>query len=79
MSFLEGKSSVTQECREKFPSTFVADCAFWLPVQALNFTFVPAPFRVLYLGACSFLWLNVLCVIKSIEKYKSVMDEKEEK
>lgn len=70
LSYLEGKENWTQECREKFPMTYVADCAFWLPLQAVNFTFVPAPFRVLYLGISSFVWVNVLCVIKNIENYK---------
>ena len=33
--------------------------------QALNFLFVPPGFRILYIGLTTFLWLNVLCYIKS--------------
>ncbi|KAF0294471.1 Mpv17-like protein [Amphibalanus amphitrite] len=37
---------------------------FWLPAQAVNFFLLPTRVRVLYVGACSFLWLNLLCWIK---------------
>lgn len=51
----------------KVPKVFAADCAFWLPVQAINFKFVPPTWRILYIGFTSFIWLNVLCFAKTYE------------
>jgi len=67
MSFMEGErgESMLQEFKNKFAMTFTVDCLYWLPVQALNFLFVPPGFRILYIGLTTFLWLNVLCYIKS--------------
>ena len=39
-------------------------CSFWMPAQALNFAFVPNQYRVVYIGAASFAWVNILCIIK---------------
>ena len=74
MSWLEGEKDVFDELKKKFIPAFAAECAFWLPAQALNFKLVPAGMRVLYMGLCSFLWLNVLCVIKSWEKYAEAIE-----
>jgi len=67
MSYLEGErgASVLNECQKKFVKTFTLDCCYWLPVQALNFLFIPAGLRVIYIGVTTFIWLNVLCYIKS--------------
>ena len=69
MSAMEGARNVTEECEEKFLSTFVIDSLYWLPVQAVNFRLVPAKFRVVYLGTAFFVWLNILCAIKSAKKH----------
>ena len=37
---------------------------FWMPAQALNFFFVPSSLRVVYIGSCSFMWCNILCMKK---------------
>ena len=37
---------------------------FWLPAQALNFLLIPQHLRVVYVGTCSLLWVNILCIIK---------------
>jgi len=68
MSYLEGKrgNSMLKECQNKFIKTFTLDCLYWLPIQALNFLFVPAGLRVAYIGVTTFIWLNVLCYIKSV-------------
>ena len=39
-------------------------CSFWMPAQAVNFAMVPNQYRVVYIGAASFLWVNILCVLK---------------
>ena len=50
--------------REKLIPTFQSSCMFWLPAQALNFLLIPQHLRVVYVGTCSLLWVNILCIIK---------------
>ena len=50
--------------REKLLPTFQSSCLFWLPAQAANFLVVPPSLRVIYVGTCSLLWVNILCVLK---------------
>jgi len=64
MSVMEGKKDVFAECKEKFLPTLKTSCQFWMPAQAINFMFVPSPMRVVYIGSCSLLWVNILCVLK---------------
>ncbi|XP_055692260.1 mpv17-like protein [Lutzomyia longipalpis] len=64
MSAMEGAEDKFAECRQKFLPTFVRSCLFWLPVQTLNFTFVPPAFRITYMGVCAFAWVNILCWVK---------------
>lgn len=37
---------------------------FWLPAQSINFLMVPPAARVVYVGSCAFIWVNVLCWFK---------------
>ncbi|KAH8296497.1 hypothetical protein KR054_007080 [Drosophila jambulina] len=64
MSLMEGSEDTFLELREKFVPTFVRSCIFWLPAQALNFTLVAPRFRVIYMGVCGLIWVNILCWIK---------------
>jgi len=68
MAALEGKkgTQLVEELKEKGLKTFMIDCIYWLPVQYLNFKFVPAWLRVTYIGVTTFVWLNILCYIKSL-------------
>lgn len=68
MAALEGKrgEALLSELKQKGITTFILDCCYWLPVQYLNFKFVPAWLRVTYIGVTTFIWLNVLCYIKSL-------------
>jgi len=66
MNAMEGKSDWLKECKQKFWKTFGADCCFWLPVQALNFVYVPSDLRVAFIAVATFVWLNVLCWFKSL-------------
>lgn len=66
MNALEGKSDWFEECKHKFWKTFGADCCYWLPVQALNFTYVPSDLRVAFVAVATFVWMNVLCWFKSL-------------
>ena len=37
---------------------------FWMPAQTVNFLLVPQTMRVVYIGVCSFAWVNILCFFK---------------
>lgn len=67
MAFLEGSKGkeLLTELKQKGLMTFTLDCCYWLPIQALNFVFVPPAFRVLYIGVTTFIWMNILCFIKA--------------
>ncbi|KAL1129016.1 hypothetical protein AAG570_013548 [Ranatra chinensis] len=67
MSIMEGKKNIFEECRQKLIPTFQRSCCFWLPAQTINFLLVPPPARVVYVGTCSFIWVNVLCWLKRKE------------
>ena len=43
---------------------FQKSCMFWMPAQAINFLLVPQTMRVVYIAACSFAWVNILCIAK---------------
>jgi len=67
MAFLEGAKgkALLQELKEKFVKTFQLDCLYWIPIQAVNFVFVPPIFRVVFIGVTTFIWMNFLCFIKA--------------
>uniref|UniRef100_A0A034WKG4 Mpv17-like protein n=1 Tax=Bactrocera dorsalis TaxID=27457 RepID=A0A034WKG4_BACDO len=64
MSLMERAEDPFKELREKFLPTFTRSCIFWLPAQTLNFVMVAPRFRVIYMGVCGFIWVNILCWIK---------------
>ncbi|CAH0694021.1 unnamed protein product [Spodoptera exigua] len=64
LSVLEGKQDIFEELRHKYVKTFMANQGFWLPVQTINFFFLPPHLRVAYVASASFIWINVLCYIK---------------
>lgn len=68
MAALEGKrdEDLFTELKQKGITTFILDCCYWLPIQYLNFKFVPPWLRVTYIGVTTFIWLNILCYIKSL-------------
>jgi len=61
---MEGSDDIFLELREKFLPTFQRSCIFWLPAQALNFLFIAPRFRIIYMGVCGMIWVNILCWIK---------------
>jgi Mpv17-like protein len=64
MSAMERKADIFEECRKKMIPSFQTSCMFWLPAQTLNFVFVPPVARVVYVGTCAFIWVNILVWIK---------------
>lgn len=67
MAVMEGctGAKIFEELMEKGPRTFAMDCCFWIPCTAANFLLIPAWFRVTFVAVASFIWVNVLCWIKS--------------
>ena len=47
-----------------YMNAFQKSCMFWMPAQAVNFLLVPQTMRVVYIAACSFAWVNILCIAK---------------
>jgi hypothetical protein len=52
---------------------------FWMPAQAVNFKLVPPHFRVVYIALCSFMWVNILCILKRQAKDEKTSDVSEKK
>lgn len=72
---MEGAKDPFAECKEKFVPTFVRSCLFWLPAQTLNFMYVAPQFRVVYVGTCALIWVNILCWLKRQNYEKPVIEE----
>jgi len=68
MAWLEGKQGQERwvELQAKGLRTFMLDCCYWLPIQFLNFMFVPPWMRIGFIGVTTFLWLNILAYIKAM-------------
>ncbi|XP_041986968.1 mpv17-like protein [Aricia agestis] len=74
LGVLERKEDVFEELKEKYWKTFLANQAFWIPAQTINFFFLPSNLRVVYVASASMIWINVLCFIKRQKVEKSVKD-----
>ncbi|XP_046993725.1 mpv17-like protein [Schistocerca americana] len=64
MSLMERKKDLFEECRNKLVPTFKTSCLFWMPAQLVNFMWVPPAARVIYVGSCALVWVNILCWFK---------------
>lgn len=49
-----------QKLTDKWAETNVALWSMWVPLQTLNYGFVPAHFRVPFVNACNVVWKVVL-------------------
>ncbi|KAG0692743.1 Mpv17-like protein 2 [Chionoecetes opilio] len=52
------------EFKAKFPAVYAFDWLIWPPTQAINFYFVPAPYRVLYVNVITVIWDVFLSYMK---------------
>lgn len=64
LGILERREDVFEELKQKYWKTFIANQAFWIPAQTINFYFMPSHLRVVYVASTSFVWINILCFIK---------------
>lgn len=65
-ALLEGQTLAHSwaEFKAKFPTIYLFDWVIWPPSQAINFLFIPAPFRVLYVNCVTVLWDVFLSYMK---------------
>jgi protein Mpv17 len=70
MGLLERKplTGISEEFRKKFPAVYLFDWCIWPPTQYLNFMFVPAHLRVLYVNVVTVLWDVFLSYIKHYDQ-----------
>lgn len=66
------KESVAKYCKD-FTSLIPVYCSFWIPVQALNMTFVPRLYRNPVILGVSVLWMAILS-----NQQKKLEEKKEE-
>lgn len=74
LSLLKGKKDLFEECKQKFIPTYKTSCMFWVPAQVINFMLVPPAARVICIGMCSFVWINIFCWMRRNE-LKTVKEE----
>ena len=55
------------EWRDKFVPTYAVGLVFWMPAQALNFALLRTRFRVIYVGLCTYVEVNILAVMRRID------------
>lgn len=58
-SFLEGRQSfeqLKQDTRDNFLTLYLADCLLFVPIQLINFKYIPSSYRVVFLSIVAFLF-----------------------
>jgi len=78
--FLEGQSweNNWNDVKGKLPITYVLDCCFWLPVQYINFTYIPPTYCVAYVSGMTLIWMTFLSFIKNRPKLPTFIVELED-
>uniref|UniRef100_A0A2L2YMJ1 Mpv17-like protein n=1 Tax=Parasteatoda tepidariorum TaxID=114398 RepID=A0A2L2YMJ1_PARTP len=67
MSILEGREDIFAELKHRFSKVMTCNICFWVPAQAISYRFIPPYFRVGFIGFALFIWINIICVIRSQE------------
>jgi len=69
ISTLEGMTpqQTVAKIKKEYVPTFKMDITVWPPAQAINFFFVPAPYRVLYISFISLFWNTYLSMVQHRE------------
>ncbi|XP_021964630.1 mpv17-like protein 2 [Folsomia candida] len=72
LALLEGKSwgRSCEEFKNKFPYVYLVDWILWPPCQLINFYFVPAHYRVLYVNTFTVLWNVFLSYMKHYDQFE---------
>ncbi|XP_046392921.1 mpv17-like protein 2 [Ischnura elegans] len=66
MALVQGKglSAGVEEFKKKFLALYMFDWCFWPPVQSINFMWIPAQYRVIYINIATVFWDVYLSYIK---------------
>lgn len=69
MCMLEGKpmEACVQEVKDKLWPAYKIGALYWPTVQTLNFYFVPAKNRIIFVSVASFVWTVYMCHVKVLE------------
>jgi hypothetical protein len=63
---LEGKMhQIGDRLRTSLKSTIITNWGIWIPVQLINFKFVPQPAQVLFANVIGFFWNAILSYLNS--------------
>lgn len=70
---LEGKplEACVNEWKEKFLTIYLADWCVWPPAQVINFYFLPAQYRVVYVGFVTLCWNTFLSFMKHKDQLRT--------
>ncbi|KAJ9576287.1 hypothetical protein L9F63_006886, partial [Diploptera punctata] len=81
MSLLEGRSVAEgiNEVKTKFWQTYQVGFCVWPVVQTVNFSLVPEPNRVIFVGLCSMIWTCFLAFMKQLDSKTCVANYQRQK
>ncbi|XP_013381407.1 mpv17-like protein [Lingula anatina] len=67
-NLLEGRSfeESWKELRDKFWTSFKAGCVYFPMVQFINYKYISASRRILFLSSATFLWSTFMCYMKNL-------------
>ncbi|KAK3090019.1 hypothetical protein FSP39_008579 [Pinctada imbricata] len=66
MGLLEGRglAGAVSEVHDNFLAVYSVDCCVWPPAQYINFHFIPARFRLVYVSTLTLCWNTFLSYMK---------------
>ena len=69
LNFLAGVTieDNVKEIKAKLVPTLLLSMLFWVPAQVINFRMVAPSLRVHYISICTFIEVNILCVLKRFD------------
>jgi len=63
----QGLEHTMAELDAKLVPTIILSVLFWTPAQLINFRFLSPEKRVLFISVCTFIEVNILCVLKKLD------------
>ncbi|RWS16953.1 mpv17-like protein 2 [Dinothrombium tinctorium] len=77
IGLLEGKKfkQTLINFKDNFPLIFAVDCFIWIPLQAINFYFLPPQFRFLYVSSITLVYDIFFSFVLHRDDYKVVKEK----
>lgn len=75
---LEGSAvdgTMLERLRTVLPSLVAANWSYWIPVQLINFRFLPVKYQVLFSNAAALLWTSYLSFSANDKEFDGELDE----